>query len=107
MHYGSAMSNTNGLKTQKSSTSTTVQSVDRAITILELLANGGEVGVTELARELGVQSLALLGKGGGRAVGLATWEVVIDSRDTARIQEAHQFILHWLCDQIEAAFPPA
>ena len=32
----------------------TVQSVDRAITILEILARSGEVGVTDLARELGV-----------------------------------------------------
>ena len=31
-----------------------VQSVDRAATILEILARTGEVGVTELARELGV-----------------------------------------------------
>jgi hypothetical protein len=33
--------------------------------------------------------------------------VVVDSADTARIQEAHQFILHWICDRIEEAFPPA
>lgn len=33
---------------------TTVQSVDRAVSILEVLARSGEVGVTELARELGV-----------------------------------------------------
>jgi DNA-binding IclR family transcriptional regulator len=32
----------------------TVQSVDRAVTILELLARGGVVGVTQLAEELGV-----------------------------------------------------
>ena len=33
---------------------TGVQSVDRALTILELLARGGEAGVTEVAAELGV-----------------------------------------------------
>ena len=32
----------------------TVQSVDRALTILELLARDGEAGVTEIAQELGV-----------------------------------------------------
>ena len=31
-----------------------VQSVDRAITILEILARAGEAGVTEVAAELGV-----------------------------------------------------
>jgi D-sedoheptulose 7-phosphate isomerase len=61
----------------------------------------------EVARQRSIESLALLGKTGGRARGLATWEVVIESTDTARIQEAHQFILHWLCDRIEEAFPPA
>ena len=33
---------------------TTVQSVDRALSILELLARDGEAGVTEIANELGV-----------------------------------------------------
>lgn len=46
MHYGSAVSNTGGQGT--------VQSVDRAVTILELLASHGEGGVTELAGHLGV-----------------------------------------------------
>jgi D-sedoheptulose 7-phosphate isomerase len=61
----------------------------------------------EVARLRSIDSLALLGKTGGRARGLATWEVIVDSTDTARIQEAHQFILHWLCDRLEEAFPPA
>lgn len=52
MHYGSAMSNT-GSRGRYDAT-VTVQSVDRAISILEVLASEGEVGVTELARELGV-----------------------------------------------------
>lgn len=61
----------------------------------------------EVARERNIDSLALLGKNGGRARGLARWEVIVDADDTARIQEAHQFLLHWLCDRIEDAFPPA
>ncbi len=64
------------------------------------------VRALELARQRSIQSLALLGKSGGRARGLASWEVLIDAVDTARIQEAHQFILHWICDRIEEAFPP-
>jgi D-sedoheptulose 7-phosphate isomerase len=65
------------------------------------------VRALEVARQLSIRSLALLGKDGGRARGLADWEVVVASADTARIQEAHQFILHWICDRIEEAFPPA
>lgn len=54
MHYRLAMSNTAVGKVAGSDTASTVQSVDRAIVILEILARSGEVGVTELARELGV-----------------------------------------------------
>jgi DNA-binding IclR family transcriptional regulator len=54
MHYRLAMSNTTVGKTGGSEATSTVQSVDRAIVILEILARSGEVGVTELARELGV-----------------------------------------------------
>ena len=64
------------------------------------------VRALEIARQRSIESLALLGKSGGRARGLATWEVLIDSTDTARIQEAHQFILHWLCDRLDEAFLP-
>lgn len=39
---------------RNSSQATGVQSVDRALTILELLARGGEAGVTEIAAELDV-----------------------------------------------------
>lgn len=54
MHYVRAMSNTAVSKATGSDGASTVQSVDRAIVILEILARSGEVGVTELARELGV-----------------------------------------------------
>jgi DNA-binding IclR family transcriptional regulator len=37
-----------------SPTESTVQSVDRAVTIMEILASAGEAGVTEIARELDV-----------------------------------------------------
>lgn len=56
------------------------------------------------AREQGIGSLAFLGKDGGDCKGLASWEVIIDSPDTARIQEAHMFLLHWLCERIEERF---
>ena len=79
--------------------------------VLVCLTTSGEpeniVRALELARQRSIDSLALLGRTGGRARGQATWEVVVDSADTARIQEAHQLILHWLCDRIEEAFPPA
>lgn len=46
------MSNTAG--TRINGVLSTVQSVDRAITVLEILARAGDAGVTEIATELGV-----------------------------------------------------
>jgi DNA-binding IclR family transcriptional regulator len=45
------MSNSNGSRKPDGAT---VQSVDRAVTVLEILAREGEAGVTEIASELGV-----------------------------------------------------
>jgi DNA-binding IclR family transcriptional regulator len=54
MHYCLAMSNAILGGTGTGDASTTVQSVDRAVSILEILARSGDVGVTELSKELGV-----------------------------------------------------
>lgn len=53
------------------------------------------------AKELGVKTIALLGKDGGKANELADLSIVIPSNTTARIQEAHILIGHILCDLIE------
>lgn len=53
------------------------------------------------AKELGVKTIALLGKDGGKAKEAADLSIVIPSNSTARIQEAHILIGHILCDLIE------
>lgn len=53
------------------------------------------------ANAMGLQSIALLGRDGGKAKGLATIDLIVPSRTTARIQEAHKFLLHTLCETIE------
>ena len=53
------------------------------------------------AREIGVVTIALLGKGGGPAVGLADHAIVIDSTETARIQEIHLLLGHTFCEYAE------
>ena len=59
------------------------------------------------AREMGVRSIAFLGKEGGKAKALADCSLVIAHQDTARVQEAHQFLMHCLMDQIEASLKSA
>ena len=53
------------------------------------------------AKELGVTSIALLGKGGGEAANLASHTIIIESSETARIQEIHLLIGHTFCEFAE------
>jgi D-sedoheptulose 7-phosphate isomerase len=59
------------------------------------------VRALEEARRLQLGSIALLGKDGGAAKGLATVDLVVPSQVTARIQEAHKFILHVICELVD------
>jgi D-sedoheptulose 7-phosphate isomerase len=55
----------------------------------------------EAARSKGVKSVALLGKGGGKARGKADFEIIVANADSGRVQEAHTLILHALLEVIE------
>lgn len=55
----------------------------------------------EEARRKGVQSIALLGRDGGPAKGLAHVDLIVPQQSTARIQEAHKFLFHVLCEIVE------
>jgi D-sedoheptulose 7-phosphate isomerase len=57
----------------------------------------------QAARARGAGAIALLGKDGGPARALADLALVVASDDTARIQEAHLQILHYICEVVEAA----
>ena len=55
----------------------------------------------EEAQRRKMRSLALLGKDGGAMKGLATVELLVPSQTTARIQEAHKFIFHVICELVD------
>jgi phosphoheptose isomerase len=55
------------------------------------------------ARAQNLQSIALLGRDGGRCRGIASVELIVSHSLTARIQEAHKVIIHLLCELIEPA----
>lgn len=59
------------------------------------------VRALEEANRLQLGSIALLGKDGGEARGIATVDLVVPSQVTARIQEAHKFILHVICELVD------
>jgi phosphoheptose isomerase len=54
-----------------------------------------------------LKTIALLGRDGGSTLGIADLDLVVPGRSTARIQEAHKFILHVLCEIVEARLPRA
>jgi phosphoheptose isomerase len=59
----------------------------------------------EEARDHKLKTIALLGRDGGPTAGLAHVDLTIKSNSTARIQEAHKFLLHVLCEIVEARLP--
>ena len=61
------------------------------------------VAALEAARARGGNTIALLGKTGGACRGLADLELIVASNNTARIQEAHLQVLHYICEVVEAA----
>jgi D-sedoheptulose 7-phosphate isomerase len=54
------------------------------------------------ANEIGAYTVALTGRDGGKVKDIAQLPVIIANDETARIQEAHMFIGHWLCEAIDA-----
>ncbi len=58
----------------------------------------------EAAKQLGVRTLGLLGRDGGKLRTLVDDALVVPCPVTARIQEVHQMIYHFWCEAIEAHF---
>ena len=59
----------------------------------------------EEARHRKLKTAALLGRDGGSVAGIADVDLIVKGGSTARIQEAHKFILHVLCEICEARLP--
>lgn len=57
----------------------------------------------EAARELGIKTIGLAGRNGGRLAGAVDLALVVATESTQRIQETHITIGHILCELIEEA----
>jgi D-sedoheptulose 7-phosphate isomerase len=75
--------------------------------ILIVLSTSGEseniLRVLRKAKDMNITSIALLGKGGGRAASQANLTIIVNSDETARIQEIHLLLGHTLCEYVEIA----
>jgi phosphoheptose isomerase len=52
-------------------------------------------------RDRKLKTIALLGREGGSTAGMADVDLIVKGNSTARIQEAHKFILHVICEICE------
>ncbi len=56
----------------------------------------------EEARSRNLKTIAFLGRDGGSTIGIADIDLLVASDSTARIQEAHQLLLHVICEAMES-----
>jgi D-sedoheptulose 7-phosphate isomerase len=75
--------------------------------VVALTTSGNSANILVALREakkLGLESIAFLGRGGGKAKGLATCELIIPGSSGPAAQEAHLFLIHHFCELIDAEF---
>ena len=60
------------------------------------------VRALEEAKARKLKTIALVGRDGGSTIGMADVDLLVRSDSTARVQEAHQLLLHVLCETIES-----
>jgi D-sedoheptulose 7-phosphate isomerase len=76
--------------------------------VVVITSSGNSANVVAALKEasrLGLKSLAFLGRGGGKAKGLATCDLIVPGTRGASAQEAHLFLIHYFCELIETQFP--
>ena len=77
--------------------------------LLFLHSTSGEsenlVAAAHAARAVGVRTVALLARGGGRLRGLVDHALLVPTDNGARAQELHLAIGHLICDLVEASLP--
>jgi len=73
--------------------------------IIVLISTSGNsanlINVAEYTKDVGIATYSLLGKTGGKLKSLSSDSIIIESDDTARIQEMHIMLGHIICDIVE------
>ncbi len=68
--------------------------------------SGNIIKAMEASKELGIKTISLLGKDGGKLKGIADYEFVIPGVTSDRIQEIHMMILHIIIEGVERIMFP-
>jgi D-sedoheptulose 7-phosphate isomerase len=64
------------------------------------------IKAVEAAKDIGVKSVALLGRDGGKLKNLADFSIVIDAQTSDRIQEMHIKLIHTVIETVERQLFP-
>lgn len=56
------------------------------------------------ANLIGAYTVALTGRDGGLVASIARLPIVVRNSETARIQEVHMFLGHWLCEALDLTY---
>jgi D-sedoheptulose 7-phosphate isomerase len=87
-----------------------VEALGRKGDLLLVLSTSGNSGnlisAVTTARDLQMETAALLGKGGGELAEMANLSIIIPSQSVLRIQEEHLFILHQLVELVQDSLSP-
>ena len=59
------------------------------------------IKVLKYAKKKKIKSICLLGNKGGRCKGISNLDLIVESKDTARIQECHIFLGHYIFEKVE------
>ena len=76
---------------------------DVVITISSSGNSGNILAAIRAASAKGLKSISFLGRGGGKAKGLSTVDLIVPGDSGRTAQEAHLFLIHHFCDLIDAA----
>jgi len=78
--------------------------------ILIVLSTSGNsqniIEVLKMAKKQKIYSIGLLGSSGGKAKSLVNLNIIVKSKDVARVQEAHLFIGHHILNEVEKKLLP-
>ncbi|HWA10323.1 MAG TPA: SIS domain-containing protein [Opitutaceae bacterium] len=75
--------------------------------LVALTSSGNSPDIAAALKEaanLGLKSVAFLGRGGGLCRGLATVDLIVPGGSGRTAQEAHLFLIHHFCELVDAAF---
>lgn len=75
--------------------------------VIGLTTSGNSANINlglQAANAIGAFTVALTGRDGGQVANIAQLPIIVRNDETARIQEVHMFIGHWLCEALDLVY---